>query len=259
MRPCVVAANWKMHLEPTQALALSQAICQHVESHPDAAAAQVILCPPFPFLGIVKASLEGSNIGLGAQNMHTAASGAYTGEVAAPMLKAMGCGWVILGHSERRQYFNENDAFINAKVRTAFQHELTPIVCVGETLEQREQAVTRAVIETQVRGVLDGLSAAEVAKLIIAYEPVWAIGTGRTASPAQAQEVHALIRGLVDTMHGATTAQALVIQYGGSVKADNASELFSQPDVDGGLVGGASLEASSFAAIISAAGDALQG
>jgi triosephosphate isomerase (TIM) len=257
MRPCVVAANWKMHLDPTEALALSQSIRQYVET--DTAAGQVILCPPFPFLGIVKSAIEGSAIGLGAQNMHSAASGAYTGEVAAPMLLAMGCGWVILGHSERRQFFNEDDNVINAKVQTALRHGLTPIVCVGETLDQRERDVTGQVIETQVRGVLDGLSADDVAKLIIAYEPVWAIGTGRTATPAQAQEVHALIRGLIDNMHGSETAESLVIQYGGSVKADNASELFAQPDVDGGLVGGASLDASAFAAIISAAGAAFRG
>ncbi|MCZ7557405.1 MAG: triose-phosphate isomerase [Bacteroidia bacterium] len=256
MRPCVIAANWKMHLDSSGAQALARDVRQHMEREP-ANAAQVILCPPFPFLGIVKTAIEGSGIGLGAQNMHTAPSGAFTGEVAAPMLQAMGCGWVILGHSERRQYFGEDDAHINAKVHTAVQHGLTPIVCVGETLEQRELGVTEQVIEAQVRGVLAGLAPDNVAKLILAYEPVWAIGTGKTATPAQAQEVHALIRALVGLLHGSTAADALVIQYGGSVKADNAAELFAQADVDGGLVGGASLDASAFAAIIHAAGATL--
>jgi triosephosphate isomerase (TIM) len=253
MRPCIVAANWKMHLDAASATALAQSVRHHVESLPGSTSARIILCVPFPFLERVREVLDGSTLGLGAQNMHTAASGAFTGEVSAPMLLSAGCDYVILGHSERRLYFHESDSFINEKVKAALKHGLTPIVCVGETLEQREQDITEQVIHTQVHGVLDGLTPDDMRKLIVAYEPVWAIGTGRTASPGQAQEVHALVRSLVSSMYGADASDALVIQYGGSVKADNAAELFSQPDVDGGLVGGASLDAAAFAAIIDAA------
>ncbi len=253
MRPCVVAANWKMHLNVTSAADLARQVRTHVESVQQPSNARVVLCVPFPFLGSIHAALDGSPVALGAQNMYTAASGAFTGEVSAPMLLSIGCRYVILGHSERRQYFHEDDSFINEKVKTALEHGLTPIVCVGETLDQREQGSTGQIIDTQVRGVLAGLTPPDMQKLIVAYEPVWAIGTGRTASPEQAQEVHALIRSLVSSMYGADAAAALVIQYGGSVKADNAAILFSQPDVDGGLVGGASLDAAAFAAIIDAA------
>ncbi len=253
MRPCVVAGNWKMYTDLHSASALAQSVRDHVESLPVGHNARIVLCAPFPFLGAVHEVINGSTIGLGAQNMYSESIGAFTGEVSAPMLLSVGCDHVILGHSERRQYFHENDAFINAKVKAALAHSLTPIVCVGETLTQREANITEQIIETQVRGVLSGLEAGDMGRLLIAYEPVWAIGTGRTATPAQAQEVHALIRALVVSMFGESAADNVVILYGGSVKADNAAELFSQPDVDGGLVGGASLDAGSFAAIIDAA------
>jgi triosephosphate isomerase len=179
--------------------------------------------------------------------------GAFTGEVSAKMLKAVGCQYVILGHSERRQYFRETDEFINKKVKKALASGLIPIVCVGETLEEREKNITHQVVTTQVKGVLKDVSADDVEKLIIAYEPVWAIGTGRNATPQQAEEVHLLIRSLISELYRSTTAERLIIQYGGSVKADNASDLLSQLDIDGALVGGACLKADSFAAIVKAA------
>ena len=253
MRPCVVAGNWKMYTDKLSAMALAASVRTHVASLSEEHTAQVILCVPFPFLAAVQEILEGSGIGLGAQNMHPAEQGAYTGEISAPMLRSVGCTHVILGHSERRQYFHESDEFIAEKVTAALAQSLTPIVCVGETLAQREEGSTEQIIETQVRGALAGRSSDDIGRLLLAYEPVWAIGTGRTATPAQAQEVHSFIRALIASMFGEAAAAALVIQYGGSVKADNAAELFSQADVDGGLVGGASLDAWAFAAIIDAA------
>jgi triosephosphate isomerase len=212
----------------------------------------VIVCPPFTSLALASEMLKGSSMGLGAQNMYIEKEGAYTGEISPNMLKSAGCGYVILGHSERRQYFKETDEFINKKAKKAFEFGLIPIICIGETLEQREQGITQDVIGKQVRAVLDGLSSAQVTKLILAYEPVWAIGTGKTATPAQAQEVHAFIRNLVSKLYDVATAQALVIQYGGSVKPENARELLHQLDIDGALVGGACLKADSFTAIIKA-------
>ncbi len=213
---------------------------------------ECVLCPPFTSLRAVREALSGSRIGLGAQNVHWEASGAFTGEISAPMLVEESCAYVIVGHSERRQYFGETDETVNRRARAALAAGLKPIVCVGETLAEREAGATFVVVERQVRQGLAGLSAADWDRVVIAYEPVWAIGTGRTATAAQAQEVHARIRGLLRELAGAA-AERIRIQYGGSVKADNAAELFGQPDIDGGLIGGASLQAETFAAICRAA------
>jgi triosephosphate isomerase len=233
--------------------ALAAAIRKGIEASSPMEGVQVLLCPPFPMLGIVAEAVAGSGIGVGAQNMHVEDSGAYTGEVSASMLKAAGCTHVILGHSERRQYFAESNAVVNAKVRKAFEIGLIPIMCVGETLEQREMGITESVIDIQLREGLRDITGAQIREMIIAYEPVWAIGTGLTATPEQAQEVHVYIRDLVAELFGRDTADALVLQYGGSMKAENAAELFAQSDVDGGLIGGASLKAEQFLAVILAA------
>lgn len=214
---------------------------------------KVVLCPPFTSLELASRLTKGTPFSIGAQNMYYEDEGAFTGEVSPHMLKSVGCEYVIVGHSERRQYFGETDEFINRKVKKAQSSGLVPIVCVGETLEQREQNITDKIVSTQVRGVLKDVSAEQVQSLIIAYEPVWAIGTGRTATPQQAEEVHLLIRKLLGDLYGTEIAERVVIQYGGSVKADNAADLLWQPNVDGALVGGACLKADSFSAIIKAA------
>ncbi len=213
---------------------------------------EVIVCPPFTSLESASAVLKGSDIKLGAQNMHYEESGAFTGEVSAEMLKSVGCEYVILGHSERRAIFGESDEMINMKLKKAIASGLKPIFCVGETLEERESDSTEKVVETQLREGLAGLSESDLGNLIIAYEPVWAIGTGKTASPQQAQDVHKFIRNLVSTLFSSDLAENIVIQYGGSVKPDNAAELFGQPDIDGGLIGGAALKSDSFAGIVNA-------
>ncbi|MBR9975886.1 MAG: triose-phosphate isomerase [Bacteroidetes bacterium] len=253
MRPYIVAGNWKMHMDSESGTALARSIHEGLAADPPSDGVSVVLCPPFPVLSSVQAAIAGSGIGLGAQNMHNEDHGAFTGEVAPGMLRAVGCTFVILGHSERRQHFHEDDAFINRKLRAALTHGLTPIVCVGETLEQREAGITEEVVGGQVRGVLAGITAQEMKGVVLAYEPIWAIGTGRTATPEQAQEVHADIRGVLASLFDRGLADRIVIQYGGSVKADNAAELFACPDVDGGLIGGASLKAQDFLAIIRAA------
>jgi triosephosphate isomerase len=211
------------------------------------------VCPPFTSLALAQKILDGSPIALGAQNMYPEDEGAFTAEVSPKMLKSVGCQYVIIGHSERRQYFKETNEFINKKAKKALASGLIPIICVGETLEERENNITDRVVTTQVKGCLQDISAADVEKSIIAYEPVWAIGTGKVATPQQAQDVHKLIRGLVAQLYGAATAEKIVIQYGGSVKPENAKELLHQPDIDGALVGGACLKADSFAAIVQAA------
>jgi triosephosphate isomerase len=213
---------------------------------------EVAIAPPFTALHPVGKALEDSNIALAGQNCHASDSGAFTGEVAAPMLKEVGCSYVILGHSERRQLFGETDAGVNRKTAAVLKAGMLPIICVGETLEEREGNKTLAVVETQVKGCLAGFGAAEGSKFVIAYEPVWAIGTGKVATTRQAQEVHAHIRALLTGLWGAEAAGQVRIQYGGSVKPDNAAELLSQPDIDGALVGGASLKATDFAAIVKA-------
>lgn len=216
----------------------------------------IAVCPPAIYIDFVKNALANSGIGIGGQNMaEVADQGAYTGEISALMLKDMGCKYVVLGHSERRALYGETDAQVAIKVAVALQNGLIPILCVGETLEQRESDVTEAVIAEQLKAVLSVVGVQAFNKVVIAYEPVWAIGTGKTASPQQAQAVHAFIRQQIAKLD-ATIAQQVIIQYGGSVKPDNAAELFAQPDIDGGLIGGASLNASDFIAICEAAGEA---
>ncbi|ABZ83264.1 triosephosphate isomerase [Heliomicrobium modesticaldum Ice1] len=246
MRTPVLAGNWKMYLTPAEGRQMIEALRPLVEGVADR---EIVLCPPFTALAAAADAIEGSNISIGGQNVHPAREGAFTGEIAPPMLKALGCRYVIIGHSERRQYFGETDATVAEKVRAALAEELIPIVCVGETLEQREKGVTNPVVEIQVRQGLDGLSPEELSGLIIAYEPIWAIGTGRTASPDDAQQVCAFIRSVMARLAG-EGAQKTRILYGGSVKPDNIKELMNQPDIDGALVGGASLKAESFARIV---------
>ena len=214
---------------------------------------KIIICPPFTSLETASRLTRNSPMSLGAQNMYYEDEGAFTGEISPKMLRSIGCDYVILGHSERRQIFGETDDLINKKVKKAIASGLAPIVCVGETLEQREKNVTAQIVTTQVRGVLRDVTAEDMQKLIIAYEPVWAIGTGRNATPQQAEEVHLLIRTLLVELYSEAVAQNVIIQYGGSVKPDNAAELLWQPNVDGALVGGACLKVDSFLAIIKAA------
>ena len=214
---------------------------------------KAIVCPPFISLALAQKLLEGSPIALGAQNMYPEDEGAFTAEVSPKMLKSVGCQYVILGHSERRQYFKETNEFINKKTKKAIASGLIPIICVGETLEEREKNVTDQIVTTQVKECLLDIPASDVEKLIIAYEPVWAIGTGKVATPQQAQDVHKLIRGLIAQLYSPSTADKIIIQYGGSVKPENAKELLHQPDIDGALVGGACLKSDSFAAIVQAA------
>lgn len=211
---------------------------------------EVIVCPPFTSLEAVNAVINDSEIGLGAQNMHQEISGAFTGEISADMLKSVGCNYVILGHSERRTIFGENDQLINAKIKKAIEAGLKVIFCVGETLKERENDTTKDVVKTQITKGLSEISSHDAGEIIIAYEPVWAIGTGRTASPDQAQEVHKFIRGLIKELYSDTVSEQIIIQYGGSVKPENASELLNQPDIDGALVGGACLKSDSFINII---------
>lgn len=250
MRKPFIAGNWKMNLLSQSSIDLVRSL---MSSLPANEHVQVAVCPPAVYLQQLASVLKGSSIGLGAQNMSQQKEGAFTGEISGSMLKDIGCSCVILGHSERRQFYGETDALVNAKTIAALSYGLIPIVCVGEMLEQREAGTTAQVIDQQVRGSLSGLSAAQAAELVIAYEPVWAIGTGKTASPAQAEEVHAQIRQLLIELFGKPVADTIRIQYGGSVKADNAAELLGQPNIDGALVGGASLKADSFAAIVAAA------
>lgn len=247
MRTKIIAGNWKMNTTAAEGAALIACIRKGVDGAP--VPVEVVVCPPFTGLDAASRALAGSTIGLGAQNMHAEASGAYTGEVSAGMLLALGVRYVILGHSERRTYCGETDAIVNKKTQAALAAGLTPIVCVGETLSEREADKTEPVVTTQVRGSLAGLGA-NLKKVVIAYEPVWAIGTGKTASPAQAQEVHALIRRVLAVISDGQTANSIRIQYGGSMKPENAKELMSQPDIDGGLIGGAALKAESFLGIV---------
>lgn len=229
--------------------ALAKGVVDAVGENPTV---EVALCPPAVFLSNVAQSVAGTPVGLGAQNLYAADDGAFTGEVNASMLTDVGCRYVILGHSERRALMGETDEQISTKLHSALAGNLIPIVCVGETLEDRESGATEKVVETQLRGSLTGLDEARAAGIVVAYEPVWAIGTGKTASPEQAEEVHAFIRGLLGDLFGADVAGQIRIQYGGSVKPGNAKELLGQPNIDGALVGGASLKADDFAAIIAA-------
>jgi triosephosphate isomerase len=246
-RKLIIAGNWKMNKTVTEALVLVGDLKNELANIKEV---DIVVCPPFTALCEVAKALRDSNIRLGAQDMSEHNAGAYTGEIAAEMLKELSVRYVILGHSERRQYHKESDELISKKARAAHAASLQPIICVGETLAEREASQMEKVLETQVRGSLTGLGKAQMVETIIAYEPVWAIGTGKTATTAQAQEAHAFIRGLLVKLFDEATARRVRIQYGGSVKSSNARELMSQPDVDGALVGGASLEAQSFAEIV---------
>jgi triosephosphate isomerase len=247
-RKKIIAGNWKMNKTVAEARALVEDLLRDIGKFDEA---EIVLCPPFTALAAVSELLNAvSNIRLGAQNMHEAASGAYTGEISAGMLRDLYVRYVIIGHSERRQYFHEDDALVNRKAKAALAAELRPIICIGETLPQRESHHWKKVLETQIQGGLSGFNDKDFADVVIAYEPVWAIGTGKTATPAQAQEAHEFIRKVLASTFGNQAAERIRIQYGGSVKPENALELLSQPDIDGALVGGASLDARGFTAII---------
>jgi triosephosphate isomerase len=246
-RKLVIAANWKMNKTVAEALDLVAGITRELREVKEV---DIVVCPPFTALCEVSKAMLNTNVRLGAQNMSEHNFGAYTGEIGAGMLKEFSVRYVILGHSERRQYQKESDELISKKALAAHGASLKPIVCVGETLAEREAAKTEKFLETQVRGSLAGLSREQMEETIVAYEPVWAIGTGKTATTAQAQEAHGFIRRLVLDIFGETVARRVRIQYGGSVKPSNARELMGQPDVDGALVGGASLEVRSFADIV---------
>ncbi len=245
----LIAGNWKMYGARADTLALLSALREQLTTSV-LTDREVVVAPPFTSLLTAAQLLTGSPIRLAAQNLHWEPQGAFTGEVSGPMLKDAGCSHVIIGHSERRQYCGETEEQVARKVRAAQQHGLTPIICVGETLEERENGSTMAVIARQVRGALQGQEKSVLAALILAYEPVWAIGTGRTATPAQAQEVHAAIRATLASLVDQATADAVRLLYGGSVKPDNVDSLMAQADIDGALVGGASLQADSFARIV---------
>lgn len=249
MRTPLIAGNWKMNLLQAEAAGLARDVHTATQT---VTGVDIVVCPPFTALNVVSVALSGSHVGLGAQNCYAKESGAFTGEVSPQMLRDAGCHWVILGHSERRHAFGESDALINQKLRFALASGMLVMFCVGETLEEREADQTEDILRRQVLAGLDGIEAAQFAHFAIAYEPVWAIGTGKTASPEQAQEAHAFIRGLIRDNWDNAVADELRIQYGGSVKADNAADLLSQADVDGALVGGASLKTADFAAIVHA-------
>ena len=246
MRKIVVAGNWKMNKTPAETTALINELKPLVKD----SATEVVVCVPFTNLYAAVEACKGSNIRVGAQNMYFEESGAFTGEIAPSMLTELGVEYVIIGHSERRQYFAETDETVNKKVIKAFEHKLIPIICVGESLEEREQGVTFEIVAKQTKVALGSLTADQVKSLIIAYEPIWAIGTGKTATSDQAQEVCAVIRKTVAEVFGKDAAEAVTIQYGGSVKASNAAELFAKEDIDGGLIGGASLKAEDFNGIV---------
>jgi triosephosphate isomerase len=247
MRKLIIAGNWKMNKTMGPALDLTVGLRRELA---DESRADVVLCPPYIVLSEIAELVRESNIKLGAQDMYWEDEGAYTGEISAPMLKDIGCEYVIIGHSERRKYFNETNDTVNKKLKAALSHGITPIMCVGEQLEEREAGKTFEVVKDHVVNGLSGISKDDAVKVIIAYEPVWAIGTGKTATPDQAQEVHGFIRKELSALYDKEAAEKMRIQYGGSVKPDNAAELMGKPDVDGALVGGASLKAESFVSII---------
>jgi len=246
-RKKLMAANWKMYKTPQQAQEFLRAFLPLVSEH---TRDEIAICPPFVCLPAVVEGVAGSNLGVGAQNLHWEKEGAYTGEVAAAMLVAVGCTHVIIGHSERRQYFGETDDTVNKKLERALEAGLTPILCVGEVLEEREAGLTEEVLRRQCERGLRGISGERAARLVIAYEPVWAIGTGKTATPQLAAEAHRVIRAEAAKALGKEVAQRMRILYGGSVKPENAKALMAESEIDGGLVGGASLDAKSFAAIV---------
>ena len=250
MRRRIIAGNWKMNSSRAEGVALAAAIAAQIGG---SAAADVVLCPPSVYLEAVGQAIKGSVVALGAQNCYHEAKGAFTGELSPAMLRDIGCSYVILGHSERRQLLKETDHDVNRKVLAVLGAGLAPIVCVGETLDQRKAGQTAAIVREQIEGSLAGLRAEQMLQIVIAYEPIWAIGTGVVATPQQAQEVHADLRKLLETRYNSGVASAVRIQYGGSVNAENAASLLAQQDIDGALVGGACLKADSFLAIVAAA------
>lgn len=249
-RKHIIAGNWKMNKTPEEGKELASEIASIVSKD---ATVEVVVCPAFVALERVSQAIESSAVRLGAQNLYPKTSGAFTGEVSPEMLRAVFAKYVILGHSERREYFHESDAFINEKVKFSLENLLKPILCIGETLEQREAGETLEVVKTQLLGGLDGVDASGMSNIVIAYEPVWAIGTGKTATPEMAQEVHGVIRSLIKAAYGDAVAEKTRIIYGGSMKPSNADELLAQPDIDGGLIGGASLDSKSFCDLIESA------
>lgn len=250
MRRKIIAANWKMNMTVNEAEGFLETFLLELGGENRA---DIVIVPPFTAIAKVSERLNSvQDVKLGAQNMHWEKSGAYTGEISATMLRELFVRYVVLGHSERRSYFGETDEIVNKKTKAALAASLTPIVCIGETLAERDAGQVEAVLETQVRGSLAELTPKQLEDVVLAYEPVWAIGTGRTATPEQAQEAHAFIRQVLGTISDANTAARVRIQYGGSVKPQNAAELMSQPDIDGALVGGASLDPRGFAEIVQA-------
>ncbi len=246
-RKVLIAGNWKMN----KTAAETKALCAELKAKmAGVSGIEVAVCPPFTSLCAAVEALKGSNVKVGAQNIHWADNGAFTGEISGSMLKEIGVEYVIVGHSERRQFFGETDETVNKRTKAALKYALKPIVCVGETLEEREGNKTEAVLETQVKGAFAGFGAAEMSTIVIAYEPVWAIGTGKTATNEIAQAAHAFIRKVLTGLFGAQVAESITIQYGGSMKADNSAALIAQKDIDGGLVGGASLKADDFEKLV---------
>ena len=248
-RKVIIAGNWKMNKTAAEGRALVEAL-KPLVADVCPSKADIVVCPPFTTIAAVVEAVRGSNIKVGAQNVHWAESGAFTGEISAAMLKEFGIDYVIIGHSERRQYFGETDATVNSRVKAALAAGLLPIICVGELLEEREGGRTEQVLSAQLEGGLAGLTGEDMRKIVIAYEPVWAIGTGKTATPEMAELTHNFIRCTLNDMFGKEIGEGVRIQYGGSMKAENAGALVAQPNIDGGLIGGAALKAESFAALI---------
>ena len=251
LRKTVIAGNWKMNMLASEVKAFSEALLPRITGFKEWC--EVVVCAPSVLLLPVKDAFKGSGVGAGAQNMSQHAFGAYTGEVSASQLADAGVSYVIIGHSERREYYGETDALVNEKVHAALAAKLSPIVCVGESLKQREMGITNDLVTMQVKVALHGVPADAIRSVIIAYEPVWAIGTGMTATPEDAQSVCATVRAVLGSLYGGGAAQAITIQYGGSMNDKNAADLLAQPDIDGGLIGGASLKPDSFSAIVNAA------
>jgi triosephosphate isomerase len=251
MRRFLIAGNWKMNCGPYDAAELLEGLISRSNDISDEV--DVLVCPPFVSIGMAVKYLYDTDIQVGAQNLHFEENGAYTGEISGSMIAESGCNYVVIGHSERRQYFGETDETVNKRVHKALDHKLAPIICVGESLDQRQNEEHFELVKTQITAALEGVSAKDAPDVVIAYEPIWAIGTGETATPEQAQVIHEYIRTVLSDLYNKDTADHINILYGGSMKPGNAKELLSQPDVDGGLIGGASLDAESFSEIISIA------
>jgi triosephosphate isomerase len=257
MRKTIIAGNWKMYKTIGEAIELANGLKRDFYKL-DSDAIDIVLCPPYTCLSEIAEVLNESGMKLGAQDLYWLDEGAFTGEVSGKMLKDAGCSYVIIGHSERRQFFGETNEGVNKKIQAALKNSLTPIVCVGEALSEREAGKTFSVLDDHVKNGLKGLPVEDALKLVIAYEPVWAIGTGKTATPGQAQEAHKYIRDLLEKMYNKQASEEIRIQYGGSVKTDNITQLMQQPDVDGALVGGASLQVESFGTIVKKASEVIK-